>query len=59
MGGANMLSALGTTFGTDLTALIAGIGTTIGPYLLVILTLLVVITVAIFIVKFVRARMGR
>lgn len=54
-----MLSALGADFGTDLTSLIAGIGTTVGPYLLVILTLLVVITVAIFVVKFVRARMGR
>jgi uncharacterized ion transporter superfamily protein YfcC len=53
-----VLSALGTDFGTDLTALIAGIGTTIGPYLLVVLIILVVITVVIFIVNFVRHQLG-
>lgn len=46
-----MLSALGVDFGQSLTDLFAGIGVELGPFLLQILTVFIVLTVAIAIIS--------
>jgi high-affinity nickel permease len=54
-----MLSVFGTDFATNLQNTVSSIGTTVGPYILLILGVVFGIIVVTFIVHYIRARLGR
>jgi hypothetical protein len=54
-----MLSALGSTFSTDLTAAFSSIGTTVGPYILMVIGIIAAIIVVSFVIHFIRSKIAR
>ena len=54
-----MLSALGSTFSTDLTAAFSSIGTTVGPYILLVVGIVAAVIVVSFVLHFVRSKIAR
>jgi hypothetical protein len=54
-----MLSALGSTFSTDLTAAFSSIGTTVGPYILMVIGIVAAIIVVSFVIHFIRSKIAR
>ena len=54
-----MLSALGSTFAADLTTAFSAIGTTVGPYVLLVVGIVAAIIVVSFVLHFIRAKIAR
>jgi len=54
-----MLSALGSTFGTELTAAFSSIGTAAGPYILLVIGIVAAVILVSFIIHFVRSKLAR
>jgi hypothetical protein len=54
-----MLSALGSTFSADLTAAFSSIGTTVGPYILMVIGIVAAIIVVSFVIHFIRSKIAR
>jgi hypothetical protein len=54
-----MLSALGSTFAADLTDAFSAIGTTVGPYVLLVVGIVAAIIVVSFVMHFIRAKIAR
>jgi len=54
-----MLSALGSTFATDLTDAFSSIGTTVGPYILLVVGIVAAVIVVSFVLHFIRAKLAR
>jgi hypothetical protein len=54
-----MLSALGSTFSTDLTAAFSSIGTTVGPYILLVVGIVAAVIVVSFVLHFIRSKIAR
>ena len=54
-----MLSALGSTFAADLTDAFSAIGTTVGPYVLLVVSIVAAIIVVSFVMHFIRSKIAR
>lgn len=54
-----MLSALGATFAADLTDAFSSIGTTIGPFVLLVVVIVAALIVVSFAMHFIRSKLAR